>query len=498
MLTGEDAWSFDVEYDSEDSLMSRIGYSDELPSIPSSLSTEARDFVNRCLVKNTAHRWSVDELLSHPFLAVDNKKDGAEEKSRGKAEHRVILSPRTPLQPKWWISISSTDATYRVAASTEDLKLKDEKKRKITDEIKEDNKEKEVVEEVTKGEAALGEVLRPRTPLVPNDWWLSFGSLHTIYRPKAASKAAQFEVGKRRRVANEVKEEDLKVELEVIQMKVRNFEFAGLSLNVLSHELVLTKELGVEYLNSLIKLYAEQLFLMNCHSDRHTVMVTVGDVVLNLVASDIDACLEELLSDCIPCEFQEQTSNEANVILTAVPRGCEISHLRTWISPSSNVYPWRVADTPDRTQVTGAQTAVEATTQTTTQVVLVNGDTTNAWGDTTTTDTTNAWWRQKNKQAEGTNAERAGVLVEQNRASEAVVERVEATIDIAVKELFQELKQQPKLWRSQNQNMIDSDNDVGTADNEVFYDVNKSVDGDVDNGEDPGVDNTLRRKGERL
>ncbi|KAF9615372.1 hypothetical protein IFM89_023023 [Coptis chinensis] len=304
MLTREDAWSFDVEYDSEDSLMSRIGYSDELPSIPSSLSTEA-----------------------HPFLAVDNKKDGAEEKSRGKAEQGVILSPRTPLQPKWWISISSTDATYRVAASTDDLKLKDEKKRKITDEIKEDNNEKEVVEEVTKGEAALGEVLRPRTPLVPKDWWLSFGSLHAIYRPKAASKDAQFEVGKRRRVANEVKEgglggnngvaatgaetgrsgsnavkedwenrermlvegqaiwlhsitevlcclpllalsmlwyhvkpscattffpmysavEDLKVELEVIQMKVRNFEFAGLSLNVLSHELVLTKELGVEF-----------------------------------------------------------------------------------------------------------------------------------------------------------------------------------------------------------------------------------------------------------
>ncbi|KAF9614652.1 hypothetical protein IFM89_019629 [Coptis chinensis] len=206
MLTGEDAWSFDVEYDSEDSLMSRIGYSDELPSIPSSLSTEARDFVNRCLVKNTTHRWSVDELLSHPFLAVDNKKDGAEKKSRGKTEQGVILSPRTPLQPKWWISISSTNATYRVAASTEDLKLKDEKKRKITDEIKEDNIEKEAVEEVRKGEAALGEVLRPMTPLVPNDWWLSFGSLHAIYRPKDASKDTQFEVGKQRRIANEVKE----------------------------------------------------------------------------------------------------------------------------------------------------------------------------------------------------------------------------------------------------------------------------------------------------
>ncbi|KAF9615373.1 hypothetical protein IFM89_023024 [Coptis chinensis] len=69
-------------------------------------------------------------------------------------------------------------------------------------------------------------------------------------------------------------------------------------------------------------------------------MVTVGDVVLNLVASDIDACLEELLSDCIPCEFQAQTSNEANVILTAVRLGIEYPH----VLPSLIVNEYRVPE----------------------------------------------------------------------------------------------------------------------------------------------------------
>ncbi|KAF9617940.1 hypothetical protein IFM89_039233 [Coptis chinensis] len=209
MLTGQEAWSFDVDDDSVDCLLSRIGFSDELPSIPSKLSTEAKDFVKRCLVKNTAIRWSIDELLNHPFLAVDNKKERIEEKNGGTAERGVVLSPRTPLQPKWWISVSSTDTTYSVAASMEDIQ--DGKKRKITDDIKQVDHKIEVVNEVRKVEAAVyvGTVLPPRTTLVPNDWWLSFGSngsIHAIDRPKAATNDMHCEVGKRRKIANDAKE----------------------------------------------------------------------------------------------------------------------------------------------------------------------------------------------------------------------------------------------------------------------------------------------------
>ncbi len=45
------------------------------------------------------------------------------------------------------------------------------------------------------------------------------------------------------------------------------------------------------------------------------VMETIEKVVASLGASDIDACLEELLIDGILYAFQEQTSDDANVML---------------------------------------------------------------------------------------------------------------------------------------------------------------------------------------
>ncbi|CAK9877121.1 unnamed protein product [Sphagnum jensenii] len=45
------------------------------------------------------------------------------------------------------------------------------------------------------------------------------------------------------------------------------------------------------------------------------VMETIEKVVASLGASDIDACLEELLIDVILYAFQEQTSDDASVML---------------------------------------------------------------------------------------------------------------------------------------------------------------------------------------
>ncbi|KAF9588173.1 hypothetical protein IFM89_007872 [Coptis chinensis] len=67
MLTGQKPWNSDC-HTPVNSLLQRIGYSDELPSIPSYLSSEAQDFLKKCLVKDVALRWSVDKLLSHPFV----------------------------------------------------------------------------------------------------------------------------------------------------------------------------------------------------------------------------------------------------------------------------------------------------------------------------------------------------------------------------------------------------------------------------------------------
>ena len=49
---------------------------------------------------------------------------------------------------------------------------------------------------------------------------------------------------------------------------------------------------------------------------RRMVMETIEKVVANLGASDIDACLEELLVDGILYAFLGQTSDDANVMLS--------------------------------------------------------------------------------------------------------------------------------------------------------------------------------------
>ncbi|KAJ9131475.1 hypothetical protein P3X46_035131 [Hevea brasiliensis] len=67
MLTGKPAW----EYSEVEDLLWVIGYTDELPQIPSNVSEDAKDFLSRCFVRTAAHRWSADCLLEHPFLSVN-------------------------------------------------------------------------------------------------------------------------------------------------------------------------------------------------------------------------------------------------------------------------------------------------------------------------------------------------------------------------------------------------------------------------------------------
>ncbi|XP_057789897.1 mitogen-activated protein kinase kinase kinase 18-like [Salvia miltiorrhiza] len=69
MLTGKPAW---------DGSVCRIGYSDELPLFPTGLSAAGADFLEKCLRRDYARRWSCDQLLQHPFIAMGSRKDVAD------------------------------------------------------------------------------------------------------------------------------------------------------------------------------------------------------------------------------------------------------------------------------------------------------------------------------------------------------------------------------------------------------------------------------------
>lgn len=65
MATGRAPWAdvFDPV-----SAFYRVGFSDDVPEVPGFLSKEGEDFLGKCLKRDPLERWSVSELLNHPFL----------------------------------------------------------------------------------------------------------------------------------------------------------------------------------------------------------------------------------------------------------------------------------------------------------------------------------------------------------------------------------------------------------------------------------------------
>ncbi|KAH7279726.1 hypothetical protein KP509_37G033200 [Ceratopteris richardii] len=52
-------------------LLMRIACSKEIsPPLKSSLSEQARDFLNRCLARDPSERWTAEQLLQHPFVKI--------------------------------------------------------------------------------------------------------------------------------------------------------------------------------------------------------------------------------------------------------------------------------------------------------------------------------------------------------------------------------------------------------------------------------------------
>jgi serine/threonine protein kinase len=84
MATGRPPWS---QVSNPLAAMYRIGCTEELPELPSSLSPQIRDFLEKCFRRDPKKRWTSVELLKHPFLNEDCSAMEAE---------KVITDPESP------------------------------------------------------------------------------------------------------------------------------------------------------------------------------------------------------------------------------------------------------------------------------------------------------------------------------------------------------------------------------------------------------------------
>ncbi|KAK3040450.1 hypothetical protein RJ639_028699 [Escallonia herrerae] len=65
MATGRPPWPI---VNDPMSVLYRIAFSGELPEFPDFLSSQARDFLSKCLRRDPKERWTAKQLLKHPFL----------------------------------------------------------------------------------------------------------------------------------------------------------------------------------------------------------------------------------------------------------------------------------------------------------------------------------------------------------------------------------------------------------------------------------------------
>jgi serine/threonine protein kinase len=68
MAVGGNPWGEDFFVNQFDAVI-KIANTDQLPNIPQSLSLDCRDFISKCLLRDSLTRPSSEELLNHPFLS---------------------------------------------------------------------------------------------------------------------------------------------------------------------------------------------------------------------------------------------------------------------------------------------------------------------------------------------------------------------------------------------------------------------------------------------
>nr|XP_043618955.1 mitogen-activated protein kinase kinase kinase 18-like [Erigeron canadensis] len=101
MATGCNPWP---ELNNPVSALYRIGYSDDIPFFPMWLSFECQDFLKKCLQRKVEERWTVKELLEHPFVSSKSCFEKIENFSKNN-------SPVSNLDQGFWDSLEETDSS---------------------------------------------------------------------------------------------------------------------------------------------------------------------------------------------------------------------------------------------------------------------------------------------------------------------------------------------------------------------------------------------------
>ncbi|KAJ6416310.1 hypothetical protein OIU84_002207 [Salix udensis] len=105
MATGQAPW---VNVSDPVSALYQIGFSGNVPEIPSFMSQQAKDFLSKCLKRDPQERWSASELLTHDFI-TDQEPDFALKKVMSRSN---VNTPTCVLDQVLWDSIEEVETTW--------------------------------------------------------------------------------------------------------------------------------------------------------------------------------------------------------------------------------------------------------------------------------------------------------------------------------------------------------------------------------------------------
>ncbi|KAI3456906.1 hypothetical protein Pfo_013569 [Paulownia fortunei] len=101
MATGSNPWP---EMKDPASALYRVAYSKDVPELPDWFSDSAKDFLGKCLMRDSKERWTAAELLQHPFF-------DSVEVNCGEIREFTKKSPTSVMDQGFWDALEVSDSS---------------------------------------------------------------------------------------------------------------------------------------------------------------------------------------------------------------------------------------------------------------------------------------------------------------------------------------------------------------------------------------------------